>query len=549
VSELVLGPLLRHVGTTSATIWVETSGACRVEALGVETRTFTVSGHHYALVVVEGLDPGRRYEYSIALDGEQVWPPPDHRFPAPMVRTLDGGPRRILFGSCRAAAPHEPPYTLELDHDDRGRGVDALRAHALRMLNADPSEWPDLLVLMGDQVYADDPSPTTKRRLDRLRRLGRRPKDQPDELVGGFEQYTWLYHEAWTPDVERWLLSVVPSTMVFDDHDMIDDWNISDRWVAEIRTQSWWHEHIVGGLMTYFIYQHLGNLSPERIEEEGILEQLLAVDDGSATLRQWAEESERFTPVPGGYHFNYHRDLGDVRLIVIDTRNGRVLDPANRQMVDDGHWQWISEHAADPFRHLLLVSSLPVLVPGGLHGIQQWNEAICAGRWGRPGRWIGERIRRAIDLEDWPAFDRSFRAMCDLLTDVAGRPDAPETITMLSGDIHFAYVASVELPDDDSSCRVRQVVSSPIRNALVTRERRVIEFAISRTGRAVGAWLSRRAGRRRVPIAWELEHGPLFDNNIGMITIDASDAQLVIERARPDDDGNPILETLVDTAL
>ncbi|MHB8400308.1 MAG: DUF7800 domain-containing protein, partial [Candidatus Limnocylindrales bacterium] len=29
--SLVLGPLLRHVGTTDATIWVETSAPCTVE--------------------------------------------------------------------------------------------------------------------------------------------------------------------------------------------------------------------------------------------------------------------------------------------------------------------------------------------------------------------------------------------------------------------------------------------------------------------------------------------------------------------------------------
>ena len=551
MSELVLGPLLRHVGRTSATIWAETSAPCTVEVLGVSTPTFTVEQHHYALVIVEGLDPGAVYQYSVALDGTTVWPLPDDPFPPPVVRTLDGGPHRILFGSCRAAAPHEPPYTLELDHDDRGRGVDALRAHGLRMLQSDISEWPDLLVLLGDQVYADDPSPRTQGRIDRLKRLGRRRRDAPDDVVDGFEQYTWLYHESWTPDVERWVLSVVPSTMVFDDHDMIDDWNISERWVADIRKEPWWQEHIVGGLMTYFVYQHLGNLAPDRIKEEGLLESLIAAQDGSRLLREWASASEQHTPVPGGYHFNFHRDVGDVRLIVIDSRNGRVLERDRRQMVDDGHWRWISEHAADPCRHLLIASSVPVLVPGGLHDLQQWNEAICAGRWRRPGMWLGERIRRGIDLEDWPAFDRSFRAMCELIEQTATRETAPATITLLSGDIHFAYVSSVELatPATPSQSRVRQVVSSPMRNALVTRERRVIMFALRRSGWAIARWLARRAGVVPAPIRWDLEHGPIFDNNIGLITVDGDDAHLVIERARPDDEGRPILETVVDIDL
>ena len=37
--------------------------------------------------------------------------------------------------------------------------------------------------------------------------------------------------------------------MIFDDHDVHDDWNASDAWVEEMRKTDWWDEHIVGGLM------------------------------------------------------------------------------------------------------------------------------------------------------------------------------------------------------------------------------------------------------------------------------------------------------------
>ncbi|MGW1633884.1 hypothetical protein, partial [Streptomyces anthocyanicus] len=30
----------------------------------------------------------------------------------------------------------------------------------------------------------------------------------------------------------RWLLSTVPSCMIFDDHDVIDDWNTSAAWLG-----------------------------------------------------------------------------------------------------------------------------------------------------------------------------------------------------------------------------------------------------------------------------------------------------------------------------
>ena len=58
MANLVLGPLLRYVSDREATIWVETDSSCEVEALGRSARTFRVHGHHYALVVIDGLEPG-----------------------------------------------------------------------------------------------------------------------------------------------------------------------------------------------------------------------------------------------------------------------------------------------------------------------------------------------------------------------------------------------------------------------------------------------------------------------------------------------------------
>ena len=58
MAQLILGPLLRHIGATDATVWVETDTPCEVDILGRRDRTFHVEGHHYAIVSVEGLEPG-----------------------------------------------------------------------------------------------------------------------------------------------------------------------------------------------------------------------------------------------------------------------------------------------------------------------------------------------------------------------------------------------------------------------------------------------------------------------------------------------------------
>ena len=109
---LVLGPLLRHVGETDATVWVETDGRCTVEVLGHQEDTWEVAGHHYALVSVEGLEPGGGTPYDVRLDGEVVWPPPGSPYPPSRIRTLD--PSRalhVVFGSCRYASTELAPRT------------------------------------------------------------------------------------------------------------------------------------------------------------------------------------------------------------------------------------------------------------------------------------------------------------------------------------------------------------------------------------------------------------------------------------------------------
>ena len=88
VADLLVGPLLRYVGTETATVWVETTKPCEVGVLGHRTRTFHVEGHHYALLVVKGLEPGATTPYELMLDDVVVWPRADEeRPPRPRSRS------------------------------------------------------------------------------------------------------------------------------------------------------------------------------------------------------------------------------------------------------------------------------------------------------------------------------------------------------------------------------------------------------------------------------------------------------------------------------
>ena len=547
--DLLLGPLLRYVGETEATVWVETGAPCEVEVLGHRARTFAVDGHHFALVLVRGLEPGGVHPYEVRLDGEPVWPRHRDPFPAPAIRTLPGeGPVRLAFGSCRVSVPHEPPYTLPKDEDDRGREIDAVHALVQRMRREPSGTWPHAMLFLGDQVYGDEVSPGA---LEFIR--ARRDTSQPPgEEVADFEEYSRLYWESWRDPAMRWFLSTVSSSMIWDDHDVHDDWNTSAAWVQEMRAKPWWDRRITAAIASYWVYQHIGNLSPSELAEDELYQRVCAAPDPGAVLREFAERDAHATD---GSRWSYYRDFGRTRLVMMDSRGGRVLRPERRCMVDDDEWRWITEHSHGDFDHLLLGTSLPVLLGPGMHHLEAWNEAVCAGAWGGWATGLGERLRQGLDLEHWGAFDDSFDLLVALLQTVATGafdedPEPPATVVMLSGDVHHAYVAEVAFRRGSAArSRVYQAVCSPLRNPLDKRERRVIRAGMTRTAHAAGRLLARSAGVQDPAIRWRVCEGPWFDNQIATLDISGRRLDLRIERATPGPGENRGLETVLERSL
>ena len=392
-------------------------------------------------------------------------------------------------------------------------------------------------MLLGDQVYADEVSPETREFI----RSRRDPSEPPGESIADFEEYTRLYRESWSePDV-RWLLSTVPTAMIFDDHDVHDDWNTSQAWVDEMRAKPWWNERIIGGFASYWLYQHLGNLAPGELGEDPLFRRVAGCDgrdggDAFEILREFGYRADREV---SGTRWSFYRDIGPVRLVMVDSRAGRVLAPGQRSMVDAGEWRWITEHATGGFDHLLIGTSLPLLLAPGMHDLEAWNEAVCDGAWGRRAAALGEKLRQGLDLEHWAAFRRSFEGMCELLEEVGAgrRGEPPATIVTLSGDVHHAYLAEVGFRKGAGvRSRVYQATCSPFRNPLDDRERTVVRGAWSRVAARVARVLARSAGVPPPPIRWRFAHGePWFENQVATLRFDGSRASLRIEKTLVDD--------------
>jgi len=524
--ELVLGPLLRYAGTESATFWVETSAPCEVEILDHRTQTFAVDGHHFALLLVDDLPPGSVVPYDVRLNGRVVWPPEDGR-PRCAVHTRKEERRvSLVFGSCRIGDPQpsstEPPWPEEL----KRTGIDALRTYACRLQQGE-LEWPDALLLLGDQVYADEVSPATVEFI----RSRRDTNEPPGVEVADFEEYTQLYRESWSDPEIRWLLSTVPSVMIFDDHDVHDDWNISWAWVSDMRRKSWWDDRITGAFMSYWVYQHIGNLSPPELAEEGLLRDVRRDDDAGPRLRDWARRWDRESAAS---RWAFYRDFGDTRLLVVDSRAARVLSDEQREMIDEEEWDWLIEHSLGDFDHLVIASTLPVFMAPGIHHLEAWNEAVCAGSWGRTMARLAEKLRRGVDLEHWSAFNTSFERLCDWLRRIAEGNAAtrpPATIVLLGGDVHNASLSQVDLGATSDASRVYQVVCSPFRNPLSATQRHVVRLTGSRGAALLFSLLARLAGVPAPSAQWNFVRRPTFDNSIGELTLDHRAAHVTLQRS------------------
>jgi hypothetical protein len=527
---LVLGPVLRHVGETTASIWVQLDRAATVTVLGCDARTFEVDGHHYALVPVVGLAPDSENRYEVHVDGERVWPPPVTAFPPSLIRTrgpASGHRNRILFGSCRYAKVADPKITAKY-------GIDALDAYAARMLHRPPQEWPDALVLLGDQVYADELTPQNRRRI-----AGRRDRhpEWPDDEIVGYGEYVGLYCDSWTDPEVRWLMSTVPTAMIFDDHDVRDDWNTSATWRAEMAKTPWWRERIRAGLASYWVYQHIGNLPPEELDTDPDYRKV--IEHGGDTwplLVELADRADAQVDGVKGVRFSFRWDLGHSRLVMIDSRNGRILEDDVHLMLSDVEFRWIEEQTLAEGRvdHLMLGTSLPWLLPHAIGDVQTVNEIAAA----RPG-WrgtLGEKIRQAADLEHWAAFRESFDRLTRLIARAGSGRDwggrAPATVSVLSGDVHHSYAARASVPGADVPARIHQLTCSPVHNHVEWFIKPGFRLGWSRTLASLTRRWATRSGAPPVPVTWERLAGPLFGNLIATLDIDGRRAEVVFEQPR-----------------
>ena len=585
--RIVCGPFVRYVSHNSAVIWMEMNRTCEVTVIlsrlrrperRINAKTFRVGLRFYVMVPIEKLLPSTWYEYQINAQTTDstitaVWPVRSRSGPLP-YSTFQTFPRgqgtnlRIAYLSCRAVQTE-----IEDKEIKKITEADALKVYALRILadyNHRQLRWPHLIVMMGDQVYADMLSPYMRKLISASHKAQGLP-EEVSEVVLTFEEHAILYNDSWSDEDVCWLLSCIPSLMIFDDHEVIDDWNTSKEWLKKKQSQDWWFSKFEADLTAYWIYQGAGNLSPSEWRSDERMVALIppTYSHNRDVTPKLHSLFSRYATGAKKIRWSYVRDIGSTRIIVADNRARR--DVINRKMMDDEEWNWFADSVRrSTLPNLLIVFSLPFLLPEGIHELESSSESSTQFPWNLDPLTnlieagtevifdtdIRHYIKERIDLEQWSAFSKSFNAMLDLLEEVMVGPHTPKRLlAILSGDVHFSYNMKGRLLKAPLH-PIYQFVSSPAMNKLSSRKEQIVRLISSPLGATmieVGRIIAAAHGlaaflppglqsaAQKTRLKWDpLNKGqdwPLFGNFVATLVLYPGLMQCTYERADVIKDG------------
>jgi hypothetical protein len=283
--------------------------------------------------------------------------------------------------------------------------------------------------------------------------------------------------------------------------------------------------------MAYWVYQHLGNLSPRELADEETFQKLQEVEDGSELVKDLAKRAES---QDSHSRFSFCSDLGPTRLVVLDSRAGRQLKDGERRIMSVKEWEWVKDRVDGTHDHLVMGSSLPFLLPDGMHDIEAWSEAVTNGAWGKRLKPFGEKVRIKANLDHWACFQKSYREFEQLVVDVATGEcgDPPKSMVMLGGDVHHCFVTEVVLPSDEGPGKTKlwHAVCSGLRKELQLSERLVLAFGHTWIAAKLGRKLAQAANVRPRRLGTRITTRPRFRNQIGTLEFAGGEVGLRIEQ-------------------
>jgi len=244
------------------------------------------------------------------------------------------------------------------------------------------------------------------------------------------------------PRVRR-VLAHIPTYMIFDDHDITDDWNLSRAWEESAYGQPMAKRIIGNALIGYWLFQGWGN-APARFAPE-MMQQLREMFKRNNNPAQ----DQLINGLLKFEQWSYVIDT-QPRVVVLDTRTQRWQSDTMASW-PSGLMDW--ESLADAQQHLLgqqavvLVSSAPIFGVKLIEVVQ------------RVSTWLG--LSLMVDAENWMAHSGCAGAILNIFR----HRKTPQNFVILSGDVHYAFVYDVLLRRVNNSPHIWQITSSGLRNS------------------------------------------------------------------------------------
>ncbi|WP_299176828.1 alkaline phosphatase D family protein [uncultured Neptuniibacter sp.] len=248
-------------------------------------------------------------------------------------------------------------------------------------------------------------------------------------------------------------LAHIPVYMIFDDHDVTDDWNLTRGWEEAAYSHPFSRSIIGNALIGYWLCQGWGN-APEYFPQEwaGMLEH-------SNDPTQDEQRNELIDQVLDFEQWSYSLPTTP-KLVVLDTRTKRWWSESS-QAKPSGlmDWEALSELQQDLMgeESVLLVSPAPMF---GMKLVETVQRIFT---------YAGHAL--TVDAENWMAHAGS----ANVLLNIFRHPKTPQNFVILSGDVHYSFTYDIKIRFRKNSPDIWQITCSGLKNEFPHRLLRLFD--------------------------------------------------------------------------
>ncbi|MCU1719079.1 alkaline phosphatase D family protein [Pseudomonas sp. 5P_3.1_Bac2] len=280
-------------------------------------------------------------------------------------------------------------------------------------------------------------------------------------------------------------LAHLPTLMIFDDHDVTDDWNLSAQWELTAYGHPFSKRIIGNALLAYMLCQGWGNqpqLFTELVAQVG---NMLDARDSTNHL-PCAQQDELINRLFSFHHWHYVLPTQPA-LVVLDTRTRRWRSE-HKLREPSGLMDW---EALCEFQQALLDHPSAIIVsPAPMFGVKLIETVQ------RIFTWAGQPLM--VDAENWMAH----RGAAQVMLNIFRHSRTPGHYVILSGDVHYSFVYEVLIRQRKHGPHIWQITSSGVKNQF---PKRLLDW-FDRLNRWLYApwsplnWLTRRRAMQVTPL-------------------------------------------------